>query len=79
MFVKWIKEHDLADFSFSNPLFPPACDRAFWDAVTDEGMAEGAQEYLGYEWPLIRASQYMALKTDGNRLAQERPHFARPP
>lgn len=77
MFREWLTEHDLAGISFDERLFPPASDRAFWEAVTSEKQVRDAEKYLGYEWPLIRATQFMEFQKSGNRLVQETPFFSR--
>jgi len=77
MFRKCLKEKDLKNFDFSTPLFPPASDRELWDKKYDEEYIKNAENFIGYDWPLIRATDYMAFKNDGNRLKQETPHFKR--
>lgn len=77
MFKKWLSEHDLSKLSFSTRLFPKAGDHVFWGKALNEDFVKTAEEYLGYEWPLIRATQYMEFQKSGNRKAQEKPHFAR--
>ncbi|MBQ1217839.1 MAG: heparinase II/III family protein [Clostridia bacterium] len=77
MFQTWLKQHDLRDITFLPRIFPSASDRAFWEKHTTEAQIRNAEALLGYEWPLIRASQYMEFHRSGNRLAQEDPHFAR--
>lgn len=77
MFRKWLKEHDISDISFDTRLFPKASDRAFWEKYVGEKDIRASEKYLGYEWPLMRATQFMEFQKSGNRLAQENPHFAR--
>lgn len=77
MFRKWLSENDLSAYRFDCRLFPPASDREFWDKVTGKVQVSAAEQYLGYEWPLIRATQFMEFQKSGDRLAQETPHFAR--
>lgn len=76
MFQNWLNDHSFSDYSFTR-LFPPASDRAFWEACMGKEQIATAEQYLGYEWPLIRATQFMEYHKSGNRLAQERPHFDR--
>ena len=71
MFKKWLNENKIADFSFSTRLFPKADDREFWGNTLNEDHVKHAEEYLGYAWPLIRASQYMEFQKSGSRLAQD--------
>lgn len=77
MFRKWLEDHSAADFDLSNSLYPPACNREFWDGKYDPYYVSEAEKYLGYEWPMIRATQYMEVSKTGDRRAQETPHFAR--
>ena len=77
MFKKWLEENDTIKFDFSAPLFPKASDRAFWDEKYDAEIIKDAESLLGCDWPLIRATQFMAFEKTGDRLAQENPHFAR--
>lgn len=77
MFQPWLQQNKLSEVDFSARLFPPATDRAFWEGVTSSVHIQKAETFLGYEWPLIRATQYMAFHQHGDRLAQETPHFAR--
>ena len=77
MFQKWLDRNNLSDYSFSTRLFPPASDRAFWKKTIGEEVISEAEAYLGYSWPLIRATQFMEFQFSGNRLVQEIPHFAR--
>lgn len=77
MFKHWMNENKISDFTFSTRLFPKACDRAFWEKSIDEIFVKYAEEHLGCEWPTIRATQYMAFQTSGDRKAQENPHFKR--
>lgn len=77
MFTQWLNENRLSEFDFSKRLFPPAADRTFWQDVIGDSHICRAEKYLGYEWPLIRATQFMEFQKSGNRIVQEDPHFAR--
>lgn len=77
MFRKWLREHDISGISFDSRLFPKASDRAFWEKYLGAKEIAEAENYLGYEWPLMRATQFMEFQKSGDRLAQEKPHFAR--
>lgn len=77
MFEKWLLENDLSSIQLDQPLFPPASDRVFWSACLDPQEIKNAEEYLNYNWPMIRASQFMAFHRQGDRLAQEKPYFER--
>lgn len=77
MFNKWLKDNRVMEFDLSCPLFPTADDRDFWDARADGRYIKDAEEYLGFEWPSIRAREHMAYFTEGDRRAMEVPHFTR--
>ena len=77
MFKTTIKNIDLASFDFSTPLFPDVHDRAFWDTKVDKTLIEKAESYLTYDWPIIKATDYMEYKKTGNRAIMEDIHFAR--
>lgn len=60
--------------------FPPASDRAAYEALPAELRAEVIREgetCLGYDYPAIRATDYMRFKRTGNRTAYEEVYFAR--
>ena len=73
MFFEWYDKQKFKSVDFSAPLFPKAKDREFWNSKYNEDVVKKAEDLLGYEWPLIRASHHMAFKKDGNRKAQEVP------
>ncbi len=77
LFNKWLKENNIADYDFSGKAFPTASNRDFWDSKFDEETIKNGEKFLNYEWPLIRATQYMEFVKNGDRLAQETPSFAR--
>jgi len=77
MFRKWLETHSAADHDLTTVLYPPASDRGFWDGICDSYYIHEAENFLGYEWPMIRATQYMKLNSSGDRRAQENPHFSR--
>lgn len=77
MFTTWLKHHDFKDFPMEHRLFPTIEDRAFWEKHLGAPQIEAAEKLLGCDWPLIRASAYIAYEKTGDRLAHETPHFAR--
>lgn len=60
--------------------FPTVDERAAWDAlpatVREEHITLG-ERYLGFEWPLLTATQYMDFARTGNRRNFEEPQGAR--
>lgn len=77
MFLSWLKEHRLEDYDFSAPLLPSAGERAVWQTVYDPELIKSAEQYLAFDWPVIKATDFMAFKIEGNRVKQENPHFLR--
>ena len=77
MFRTWLENNRLEDFDFSHRLFPSASNRDYWESIAGKDLITAGEQYLGYEWPMIRATQYLAYQDGGDRLAQETPHFAR--
>ena len=77
MFKSIIKNTDLSTLDFSGQLFPDVSDREFWDAHYDAALVEQAETYLSYDWPVIKATDYMEYKKTGNRIIMEDIHFAR--
>ncbi len=77
MFRKWLEENRVEDFDFSAPFFEKAKNREFWKTKYDRAYIEKAEKYIGYDWPHIKASHYLAFANKGDRLAQEKQHFDR--
>lgn len=75
MFRKWLEEHKVSDFDFSGVVFEKASNREFWQPRFKKEYVENAEQYLRFEWPLIRATDYIAFNAEGNRIKQETPHF----
>lgn len=75
MFIDILQNDRLETLSFSGELFPKASDRDFWG--NDPQWIAEAEAYLQYDWPCIKATDWLAFRTTGNRLAQETPHYAR--
>lgn len=77
MFEKWLNENRVSDFDFSGSVFEKASNREYWVSKYKKEYIENAEQYLRFEWPLIRATDYIAYYTEGNRIKQETPHFKR--
>ncbi len=77
MFDTWIRNNKLESFCWNGTVFEKASNREFWEKVYREEYVKNAEKYLGYSWPLIRASDYIAFHSEGNRRKQEVPHFER--
>ncbi|MBR4768579.1 MAG: heparinase II/III family protein [Lachnospiraceae bacterium] len=77
MFRTWLNDHKLEDYDFSGTIFEKASNRAFWEPKRKEKFIQSAESFLGYEWPLIRATDYLAFFSEGDRVRQETPHFAK--
>lgn len=60
--------------------FPSASDRAAYETLPPELRAEvihTGEQYLNYDYPVLRATDYMRFKRTGNRTAYEDVYFAR--
>lgn len=77
MFKGWLKENKVENFDFSSPLFPAGSNRDFWETKRVDTFIKFAEKYIGFDWPIIKATDYLALIKEGSRVAQENPHFAR--
>ena len=77
MFNRWLENNNLDSINFDTRLFEKADNRKFWDSVMTDTQINTAKTYLGFEWPIIRASHFIDFQKNGNRLSQEKPHFAR--
>lgn len=83
MFSEWLKEHELK--KCLKPLAeyrpcPKAADRSFWENLPRDIRAmalEHAEPYLGYGYPIVRASDFMNFYRKGDRSANSGQHFSR--
>jgi len=65
--------------------FPPAADRAAWDALVSHPLNQErraflvarAEQLVGTPWPALPATLYMQYARDGNRANYEQPYFER--
>lgn len=60
--------------------FPKAVDRKAYEglpAALKELLIQAGEAKLGYEFPVIRATDYMRFKRDGDRAAFEALYFAK--
>ena len=58
-------------------MFPTVSDREYWSYYEKENYVSDAEKSMDYEWPVIKATDYMAFKKSGNRSVMERPHNQR--
>ena len=77
MFKAWLEQNTLKDFDFSHPLFPRAEERGVWEPAFDASRVAEAEKLLGFDWPVIKATDFMAFRKTGDRQIMETPHFAR--
>ncbi len=75
MFRTWLQQNRVSDFDYTGVVYEPAKNRDFWQRFAKPEYIENAENYLRYEWPLIRATDYIAFQKEGNRVIQEKPHF----
>ena len=77
MFEKYLK---LSAVAAPRCPFPKAGDRAAWDALPGDcraALARLAEDYRAVEYPVLKASQFMAFGRAGDRRAWEEPYFLR--
>lgn len=77
MFKKFLAEHSVSEFNFRADLFPTVEDRAFWESFPNDTCVAEAEAALDYDWPVIKATDFMAYKQSGDRLTMENIHFER--
>ncbi len=82
MFMEFLSAHSMKKILRSDPvrLFPALRDRSSWDALPEgrkQSIREAAAFYKKMEYPLLKATQFLALSRTGSRIAWEDPYFAR--
>lgn len=82
MFTEFLKAHPMRDMLSDRPLalFPTADDRAAWERLGEGRRAELhalAERWRGEEYPVLKATQFMAFARSGSRTAWEAPYFRR--
>ncbi len=82
MFAEYLSAHPLDGLLTALPRcpFPPARDRAAWDALPSkrrDALRRLAAEYRGTDYPSLTARQFMAFARTGDRTAFEGPYFLR--
>ena len=77
MFKKFMSEHSFSEYKFDTQMFPTVSDRAYWDGLSNRGYVEAAESSLNFDWPIVKATDYMEFKKSGNRSIMERPHNLR--
>lgn len=59
--------------------YPDYADRSGWDTFLgtfkDEYIRQG-EKVLDYQWPIIKATDYLAYERNGNRIIMENPYMA---
>lgn len=59
--------------------YPDYTDRTGWDRLTGkhkEIIISCGEEYLGYEWKVIKVTDYLKFNATGNRASMESPYYA---
>lgn len=80
MFASWLKTNKVHALDFSKKALPTAKDRDFWESISAEDKnvyMEEAEYYLGYEFPIIKATDFMEYYRSGCRSIMEDKHFPR--
>lgn len=76
MFNRFFEKHTLNEYSFRSDLFPTVEDRAFWEAYQEDCVALAERE-LDYGWPVVKATDFMAFKINGDRTVMEKSYHDR--
>ena len=77
MFKRFLSEHSFDEYKLDTKMFPTVSDREYWSYYEKENYVSDAEKSMDYEWPVIKATDYMAFKKSGNRSVMERPHNQR--
>lgn len=77
MFTSWIKDNDITSFEYNFNLFPKIEDREFWDKRKNDYVKNRGNDFLNYNWPIIRASSFMEFSKSGNRVIMENVYWER--
>ncbi len=82
MLSEYLKKHPIQRFSKKKmaALFPPAENRAAWDSISDadkEQLEALIARYRAVEYPMRKATDFMAFVRAGSRRADEEPYFLR--
>jgi hypothetical protein len=77
MFKTFLKNSDLEKIPFSADFLPTLEDRAFWDTFQNDECISIAEKEMDYDWPIIKATDFMAYRLTGERKSMEDVHFDR--
>ena len=82
MLMEFLSAHPLRDMILPGPLslFPDIDDRPAWDGLSPEireDILALGDRFAAMEYPLLKASQFMAFFRSGSRVAWEDPYFTR--
>ena len=80
MFASWLKTNKVHTLDFSGKTIPKAADRTFWERLSEEDKRlyiSEAESFLGYEFPIIKATDFMEFFRSGSRKIMEDKHFPR--
>ncbi len=80
MFASWLKTNRVHALDYSKKAIPAAKDRSFWERLSDEDKQlyiSEAEHYLGYEFPIMKATDFMEFFRSGSRIIMEDKHFPR--
>lgn len=53
--------------------FPDVSDREYWKNFDAQGYVEAAEEAINFDWPIVKATDFMEFKKSGNRQIMEKP------
>lgn len=70
MFNRFLAEHSFSEYKFNADMFPTVSDREFWKSFSDKGYVEKAEKAIDYEWPTVKATDFMEFIKSGKRLTE---------
>ena len=77
MFQRFLAEHRLSEYTFCPDFLPTVEDRAFWEGFQNNDCIKDAEAALDFDWPVIKATDFMAFKTAGDREIMQKPYYNR--
>ncbi len=77
MFKEWLRSNKLSSEMLMGEVLPRACCRSAWTESDFDYFTKEAEKLENFDWPTIKATDFMEFSRTGNRLIMEDKHFAR--
>lgn len=72
MFKKFLVDHSLSEYDLGSMRFPDITDREYWEAFKGQDYVAEAEKAIDFDWPVIKATDFMEFKKSGDRQIMER-------